>query len=447
MNTTEIGDKLEKAIYELFSTELSFDRFIVRKEYSKIFQKKGYYSEARKKNIIFDLSIEVYLPDQSEYSLLILIECKNLGHSVPVDDAEEFWAKISQVAGVNTKGIIASSNSFAEGTINFSKSKGIGLMRYFRKDEFKWCLPRSSSGLILPHFAGKSWEATAGIWQERYISKYVDFHCTYNNSYTTSFADFFKLLTEDGQTSEDSKKSLLSILNSFDKNCCDVPYLTDSEIEERANLVLDSIGYKGGSTNLEKLSDHYTKSVGVRIIHDAPPEKGYLGKLSFNPHEICIFLDDSNSPLRKRFTLAHELGHLELGHSEYMMSEYIEEADFDTVKQSDVGIKDIVRMEYQANAFASSLLLPKAQIYTEFSEQVVKLDIRNRGYGILFLDSQPVNKQAYYDITDYLKSRFQVSRAAIKLRLIQLKLLSEAKESKSLPNNTLKRSFAADKQP
>ena len=84
MNTTEIGDKLEKAIYELFSTELSFDRFIVRKEYSKIFQKKGYYSEARKKNIIFDLSIEVYLPDQSEYSLLILIECKNLGHSVPV---------------------------------------------------------------------------------------------------------------------------------------------------------------------------------------------------------------------------------------------------------------------------------------------------------------------------------------------------------------------------
>jgi len=153
MKTTTKGNKLEEDIFQLMKGEISSGRFIVKNENCKIYLKKGYYSKDRQKNIIFDVSIEVYLPGQSTYSILILIECKNYNHAVPVDDAEEFFAKIQQISGANTKGILASTNSFQEGTLNFSKSKGIGLLRYFNQSDFKWLLTRSPSTLISSNFA------------------------------------------------------------------------------------------------------------------------------------------------------------------------------------------------------------------------------------------------------------------------------------------------------
>ena len=42
----------------------------------------------------------------------MLIECKNYSHAVPVDYAEEFFAKVQQVAAANVKAVIASTASF-----------------------------------------------------------------------------------------------------------------------------------------------------------------------------------------------------------------------------------------------------------------------------------------------------------------------------------------------
>ncbi|MBH8386728.1 hypothetical protein I8R13_19535 [Acinetobacter baumannii] len=47
--------------------------------------------------MIFDVAIEVFLFDQKEPYLVILIECKNYEKNVPVDDIEEFSTKVSQV--------------------------------------------------------------------------------------------------------------------------------------------------------------------------------------------------------------------------------------------------------------------------------------------------------------------------------------------------------------
>jgi len=71
----------------------------------------------------------VYLPGSREYSALVLIECKNYGHPVPVDDVEEFFAKVQQVAAANAKATIASTASFQSGAREFAKSKGMGLIR------------------------------------------------------------------------------------------------------------------------------------------------------------------------------------------------------------------------------------------------------------------------------------------------------------------------------
>ena len=91
-------------MFSVFDNQIVEDCFFSKREYSKIFRKKGYFSKDREKDIIFDVSIEVTIPGQDCFSLLFLIECKNYSHSVPVDDVEEFFAKIQQVSGANAKG-------------------------------------------------------------------------------------------------------------------------------------------------------------------------------------------------------------------------------------------------------------------------------------------------------------------------------------------------------
>src|SRR5687768_14096101 len=128
MNTTQKGDRLESKIFALFKREIVEGRFFVSEHCCKLFSKKGYYSKARGKTIIFDISIEIYLPGQDTYSMLVLIECKNYNHPVPVDDIEEFYQKVEQVAGANGKAIVVSTNSFQESAFSFSKSQGVGLL-------------------------------------------------------------------------------------------------------------------------------------------------------------------------------------------------------------------------------------------------------------------------------------------------------------------------------
>ena len=121
MNTVKKGDKLEQIIYDVFSEDIIKGRFWANKDCCKIFIKKGYYSKDREKDITFDVSIEIYLPGQETYSVLVLIECKNYNHRVPVDDVEEFYAKTQQISGANIKAIVASTNSYQDGTFKFSR--------------------------------------------------------------------------------------------------------------------------------------------------------------------------------------------------------------------------------------------------------------------------------------------------------------------------------------
>lgn len=93
-STLSKGNMLERRIFELFRTEIDADRFWARKECCKVYWKKGYFSRDRGSDIVFDVAVEVYLPGAQDYSLLVLIECKNYQHSVPVDDVEEFFTKV-----------------------------------------------------------------------------------------------------------------------------------------------------------------------------------------------------------------------------------------------------------------------------------------------------------------------------------------------------------------
>ena len=143
MTSTAAGNVLEEAIYALFRAEIDAGRFWAKKSNCKLYLKKGYFSKSRNSDIVFDVSIEIFLPGATDYSALVLIECKNYTHSVPVDDAEEFFAKAQQVGAANSKAILASTAAFQSGAREFAKSMGMGLLRYFDNRNFKWELRRS----------------------------------------------------------------------------------------------------------------------------------------------------------------------------------------------------------------------------------------------------------------------------------------------------------------
>ena len=426
MDTTKKGDELEDKVYELFRGDILKDRFWAKKECCKIYQKRGYFSKDRDKNIIFDVAIEISLPGENLYSSLVLIECKHYADKVPVGDVESFLMKAHQVSGGNVKAIVVSNNAFQEGAFNFSKSKGIGLLRYYDRNDLEWVLHRSPSSIISSNFAINEWaEAYEGLRKSDYESKYYDFFGCVDRSYTNSLKLFFSSLLKQGQD-EEYVESLGTIETVGKNDNSTVKYREESDIEKICESLHSKIKYVSGEVPLGDVCSILSEEHSLKVIETFDLPSGVLGKISFDPLEIQILKDHENEA-RKRFTLAHELGHFLLGHSEYMSGETCLESSLDSEKQIDVGIKDVMRMEWQANQFASYLLLPTSHIIQSFKSIAARNGISDRGFGVLYLDNQKCNQDAYYNITSPLMNRYKVSRRAIKIRLKKLGLINEPK--------------------
>lgn len=88
------------------------------------------------------------------------------------------------------------------------------------------------------------------------------------------------------------------------------------------------------------------------------------------------------------------------------------------------------------NAFAAYLLMPKQAFLERLARLAVIHNIRNRGHGFLYLDTQPVNYQLVQYVSDDLSKHFNVSRAAVRLRLMSLGLLVDPTSTSGLAPST-----------
>lgn len=129
----------------------------------------------------------------------------------------------------------------------------------------------------------------------------------------------------------------------------------------------------------------------LRNVPGAPTDQGSLSGLLV-PSELTVWLDRSEaarSPGRRRFTIAHEIGHfvLHAGRSQAAATSYCRGSD---LERSDSA-------EGEANRFAAALLMP---------EPLVEHEATRCGCNIALL-----------------AERFAVSVPAMKLRLLTLDLL------------------------
>ena len=127
------GRRFEDEVYAVVERLVSSRQFLLSEPYVKIRRRAKYYSRDREAPIECDIAVEKYLRDPDAESwlhpaLIVVIECKDYRGPVPVDDVEEFHAKLQQIGADNTKGIlIAHEGAFQKSALRYAQSKGIGL--------------------------------------------------------------------------------------------------------------------------------------------------------------------------------------------------------------------------------------------------------------------------------------------------------------------------------
>jgi Zn-dependent peptidase ImmA (M78 family) len=95
------------------------------------------------------------------------------------------------------------------------------------------------------------------------------------------------------------------------------------------------------------------------------------GILVINNNHGTIGYNPKNSKQRRRFTIAHELGHFILHNNS--ANEVFIDKDFIVKYRSDKQYTPVeVKQEQAANSFAASLLMPKELIQNELSKSIYK---------------------------------------------------------------------------
>lgn len=138
----------------------------------------------------------------------------------------------------------------------------------------------------------------------------------------------------------------------------------------------------------------------LRALPGAPTDQGRLSGM-LDAEEMVIWVDRGEarrSTGRRRFTIAHEIGHLVLHVPRFHEVFYDRPADIQEIEEPpDAGLPELGRREREANVFARELLMPEALV----DEQA-----HATGFNL-----------------PALAKRFEVSVPAMRLRLRLLKLL------------------------
>lgn len=162
-------------------------------------------------------------------------------------------------------------------------------------------------------------------------------------------------------------------------------------IDEKAMKLLQQSEALALPVDLNQVIGHLRLS-----LNEKPLENEYSGFLAVKEKTIVVNL--RHPPVRRRFTIAHEIGHYQLHRRSEDIPVFIDRAVYHR-KESVAGVDHL--MEMQANAYAAGLLMPEA-LLDEYLEDHPALDLE-----------KPADIKT-------LAEEFEVSRPAMEFRLINL---------------------------
>ncbi len=225
-----------------------------------------------------------------------------------------------------------------------------------------------------------------------------------------------------------------------------VPILSRINIEEHAEAFIeyfdDDCLLRPGVTPLAAICTKLQNEHNVSFVFDKDlgmTKEGYKYRGCFHIPTTTILIDknmQSKSP-RFNFTLAHEIGHFVL-HRKIDMSilknnNEIKDTNRELILDQIESNNPRVWIEWQANKFASSLLMPRSTVPMAVVQKQQEMGL-NRNIGKIYLDRGSSSYQDYKQQIEHLSFIYQTSIASVRIRLRELSILIEGDGSPIEPS-------------
>jgi Zn-dependent peptidase ImmA (M78 family) len=168
----------------------------------------------------------------------------------------------------------------------------------------------------------------------------------------------------------------------------------DKNPYERAEAVLGQLSIKSPPAPVEKIA----KALGAQVRF-APFDNELSGMVYVKDGLPIIGVNALHHPNRQRFTIAHELGHLEL-HRDMITTAIHVDKDFPALMRDSNSATGMEKIEIEANQFAAALLMPRTMIQQALAGSQFDID-----------DDGPM---------EALAKKFRVSKQALEYRIRNL---------------------------
>jgi Zn-dependent peptidase ImmA (M78 family) len=144
--------------------------------------------------------------------------------------------------------------------------------------------------------------------------------------------------------------------------------------------------------------DKIAKTVGAQVVF-SPLDDELSGMILVKGDRTLIGVNSLHHPNRQRFTIAHEIGHLEL-HRSFITGQIHVDKKFTVLMRDPNSAAGTDRLEIEANRFAAELLMPEWAVRRVLEREAIDID-----------DDRTVSD---------LAKKFRVSRQALQYRLINI---------------------------
>lgn len=404
-NNQHKGDYFENLVFKKLKELIKNQDIPGVSRYNEIFLHKQYASKTAPDVMLNpDITIEVYSNSNKEtWSNLLVVECKNHGRKIDNSIYREFVGNLSDYPRSGVRGIMVSSAGFTQQVITLAQSDNIALVVLSEQSDWETIIWRKINSFEQHQFGHKVLTGEAS----------TSYPIVYSGN---SFVTVSDLLQECGIP---MSKAL------------HIPFMEDNVICKKVEDILQNTKY----LIKENFIDCCFSLIAPNYKFDfVEMQEDCLGKCDFKEHVITI--NSSLSKHRQNFTIAHELGHIALHSSivENLFSIEDRESDKNTIISKSI----YGRMEYQANTFASYLLMPNIPFMAEVNKLFKENWITT---GRLYHDYQPCNIRDCNVVVGALSSKFNVPQEAVIVRLKRANLYIEGERCNPLHEHMRRNSW------
>lgn len=145
-------------------------------------------------------------------------------------------------------------------------------------------------------------------------------------------------------------------------------YQTRDKITRRARSLLEEHGITSAPVPVERVA----KALGAQLRF-SPLDDELSGMVYIKDGTPIVGVNALHHPNRQRFTIAHELGHLQLHRREITKEIHVDKG-FPMLMRNTVSATGVNDMEIEANLFAAELLMPESFLAASLDGEPLDID-------------------------------------------------------------------------